>query len=371
MSSFFHINNLKILYIYRIQMAYQRRDLPNRTWKFPEERQSDYKGTITFRPVRYTPPEVQGSAISSLFRRESGNGALAQFVENGASAVTEAAVAGFQEGRSGSSGGVTSRDVFAAEGPEATLDITPTDNETITTPAVTTVNRGQGVILYLPAAIRVNDAVAYDAFDLGSIGAIGLGGMQAGQGATTALARGVGQATGSLIGLLEGNVNDQRGARLASARLAELGGATTRGVIRAGLATTANPNSINLFKSVNLREFQFDFKLIANSAREADAIENIVKFFRLTMYPDTINFDPNGLDIPLGYEFPDKFEITMRYNDEPVGVRILHSVLRNVSTSYNPSSMSWHKDGKPSEVDISLTFGEERALNRNDIFEGY
>lgn len=52
-------------------MAYQRRDLPNRTWKFPEERQSDYKGTITFRPVRYTPPEVQGSAISSLFRRES------------------------------------------------------------------------------------------------------------------------------------------------------------------------------------------------------------------------------------------------------------------------------------------------------------
>ena len=100
-------------------------------------------------------------------------------------------------------------------------------------------------------------------------------------------------------------------------------------------------------------------------------IENIIKFFRASMYPDTINFDPDGLNVPIGYEFPDKFQIEMLYNGQQVGLRILNSVLRSFQTNYNPQSMVWHKDGKRTEVDITIVFGEERALNRNDIFEGY
>lgn len=339
------------------------------TSRFPIERSEDYKGTITFRPVRYTPPEVSGGAFSAL-RRRGGGGSINQFLNSSEETALGSAIEGFREA---TGGGESNPDAADPRGRDQipALDPTPTETETLVTSATSTVDRNSGVILYLPSAIQVNDGVNYEQFDLGPIGAIGLAGIQSGQGAPSALARGIGQATGSLASLLSGNVADQRGARLAAARLAEQGNATTAGAVRAGLATTVNPNTINLFKSVNLREFSFTFKMIANSPREAEEIDRIVRFFRATMYPETINFDPGGLDVPIGYEFPDKFQIEMRYNGQPVGVRILNSVLRSVQTVYNPQSMSWHVDGKPSEVDVTLNFGEERALNRNDILQGY
>jgi hypothetical protein len=334
-----------------------RRELPTRTWRFPLERQNDYKGTITFRPVKYVPPEIGGDAFSALSNRGPGEGILSQLVNAAEETIISSVVEGFEQGRTGQS--------------SANLNPTPNDTETFVASAASVVDRNRGVILYLPSNILVNDVIGYGDFDLGAIGAIGLGGIRAGQGAASALARGVGQAAGSLASLLSGDVADQRGARLAASRLAEQGNTVAAGAVRAGLATTVNPNTINLFRNVQLREFQFTFKLIANSEREAEEIDNIIKFFRTTMYPDTINFDPEGLNIPIGYDFPDKFQIEMRYNGQQVGVRILNSVLRGFQTNYNPQSMAWHKDGKPTEVDITLNFGEERTLNRNDIFEGY
>ena len=336
----------------------ERRELPTRTWRFPLERENDYRGTITFRPIRYTPPEIAGGAFSAL-RREAGGGLLNQLFNTDEGTAVGAFLGGFESGRGGE-----------AES-EVSLNATPTDTDTYVSPATSVVDRNKGVILYLPANIVINDVVNYDQFELGPIGAIGAAGIKSGQGALNALARGVGQVGGSLAALFSGDVADQRGARLAAARLAEQGNATTSGAVRAGLATTVNPNQIQLFKSVQLREFTFTFKLIANSQREANEIENIIKFFRASMYPDTINFDPDGLNIPIGYEFPDKFQIEMRYNGQQAGIRILNSVLRGVQTNYNPQSMVWHKDGKATEIDVSLNFGEERTLNRNDIFEGY
>lgn len=330
-----------------------RRELPIGTFKFPIERESDYKGIITFRPVRYTPPEVSAVGISNLLTRQ---GSLRNFSEDAIGGFFE----GFDEAR-------TPEDVATSLEEAANLDNTTLDTDPIVSPATSVVDRRRGVILYLPSAILVQDAIGYENFDLGAIGAIGLSGAQAGQGITRSLAQGFGQATGSLANLLQGDVANQRGARLAASRLAEQGNAVVSGVTRAGLATTINPNTINLFRNVQIREFQFTFKLIANSERESLEIENIIKFFRASMYPDTINFDPNGINVPIGYEFPDKFQIEMSYNGQRAGVRILNSVLRQVQTNYNPQSMVWHKNGKPTEVDLQLSFGEERALNRNDI----
>jgi hypothetical protein len=330
----------------------ERRELPVGTLKFPIERADDYKGTITFRPVRYTPPEISGSGFSSILTRQ---GSIINFGEDALGGFTE----GYIQARTGT------------VDEEVNLDNTTRDTDPIVSPATSVVDRQRGVILYLPSNIVVNDVIGYENFDLGAIGAIGTAGAQAGQGFARSLLSGLGQATGSLANLLDGNVADQRGARLAASRLAEQGNTVTSGVVKSGLATTINPNTINLFRNVQLREFNFTFKLIANSQREANEIENIIKFFRASMYPDTINFDPDGLNVPIGYEFPDKFQIELLYNGQRVGLRILNSVLRSFQTNYNPQSMAWHKDGKPTEVDIAIVFGEERALNRNDIFEGY
>lgn len=349
-------------------MAYQRRALPS-GGRFPIEKSNDYLGTITFRPVIYNPPEVSGRAFADLFTRE-GDGLLTQLLNADEGSLASSFIEG-RRAASSASNGSTYDEVGIAGTPS--LNRTPLNTDTVVSSSTTTVVRDKGVVLYLPNAIQVNDTVSYDNFDLGAIGAIGAAGMRAGQGALNSLAQGTGQAYGSLVDLVSGNVAEQRGARLAAARLADQGRGVTGGVVRSALATTVNPNTILLFKNVQLREFQFQFKLIANSAREADEIDNIIKFFRTLMYPETINFDTEagGLNVPIGYEFPNKFEITMRYNNQQVGVKILHSVLRTFQSVYNPTSMSWHRDGKPSEVDITLGFGEERTLNRQDIEQGY
>ena len=61
----------------------------------------------------------------------------------------------------------------------------------------------------------------------------------------------------------------------------------------------------------------------------------------------------------------------MTYNGKPVATKFLDSNLISVQTTYNPSSMGWHVDGKPSEVDLTLNFGEPRALSKRDIEDGF
>ena len=53
--------------------------MPKGTYKFPLERVNDYKGVMTFRPIKYTPPEIQGNILGSTFKNVT-NG-LRQFSE--------------------------------------------------------------------------------------------------------------------------------------------------------------------------------------------------------------------------------------------------------------------------------------------------
>jgi hypothetical protein len=326
------------------------------THRFPLERQNDYKGIIVFRPIPYTPPEVNTGIVRDQFKKVYDYGV--DQLKKSSSFLYDP----FSIGRQ--------------DGPEK---LTPPSLETpVTQQTVRPAIRGvpdtdNGVILYLPQSIQYNDIIAYEQLGLGAIGAIGLAGIQSGAGAGSALYRGANQAVTSTIDLLTGKNMDQRAARLAATRLAENIpiGEGAQGAVKAGLGTTMNPNMINLFKSVSLREFSFTFKLIASSYQESIAIEKIIKFFRTTAYPDTINFDPDGLDVPIGYEFPNKFQITMKYNNNDVGLKILPSVLRSVQVTYNPGSMGWHREGHASEVDLTLMFGEERTLTKKDINQGY
>ena len=47
--------------------------------------------------------------------------------------------------------------------------------------------------------------------------------------------------------------------------------------------TIVNPNVRSIFRGVNLREFTFQFKMIATSRQEADVIDKII-----THFPDLI-----------------------------------------------------------------------------------
>ena len=78
---------------------------------------------------------------------------------------------------------------------------------------------------------------------------------------------------------------------LAQKRIAKMGasGAAIAGGMTAASKITTNPNTKAMFTDVPLRSFSFSFTLIPTTARESSEIENIVKTFRMELYPTTLS----------------------------------------------------------------------------------
>ncbi len=220
------------------------------------------------------------------------------------------------------------------------------------------------VMLYLPQGLQFRDNVTYENVDVGATGAA----ISQGASILGSMADGV----GSFVQGMSGGGADGL-AKLATVRLAQSAGKFSD-EITAGLklqtGVTTNPNSRSLFKQVNMREFQFNFKMIARSKAEQDQIKKIVKFFRSELYPDDIPVEVGGQEISLGYNFPNKFNIEFEYDGKTIAHKLKPCFLRAVDTTYNASQMAFHDDGEFLEVDINLNFTETVTLSKKDIAEG-
>ena len=73
----------------------------------------------------------------------------------------------------------------------------------------------------------------------------------------------------------------------------------------------------------------------------------------------------------MGYNFPNKFQISVEYNEEEIATKIKPCFLRDVGTTYNPQTMAMHKDGGFSEIEMTLNFQETKTLSRTDVQEGF
>ena len=110
------------------------------------------------------------------------------------------------------------------------------------------------------------------------------------------------------------------------------------------------------------------------SSREADEIQKIVKFFRTQLYPEQILSVGN---IPYGYKFPHLFRVRVQYEKTPGNftsidnMEILPCYLKNVSTNYNPQQSTFHKNGKPTQSNMTLSFTEYRTMHKKDIIDEY
>ena len=213
------------------------------------------------------------------------------------------------------------------------------------------------VSLYLPIGLQYRDNVVYENFDMMSTKVAAIAGGASALGKTAS------------EGLSSGASSQQ--AKLAVLGLQSKLPAEVAGAIREGGQITTNPNTRALFKQVNIREFAFQFKFIPQSEREAEEVRSIIQFFREELYPTEI-FDTIGdTKISLGYNFPNKFQISVEYNDEHVATKIKPCFLRDVGTTYNPQTMAMHKDGSFSEIEMTLNFQETKTLSRTDIQEGF
>ena len=233
-----------------------------------------------------------------------------------------------------------------------------------------TTSSNSKVELYLPENISITDAVTYGNLDLGTLGATIEQGVASGASIAATAVKGLTDGVGSFMESFSAKSFDTPLARLALTRTASKFGDRVGGAVALNTRTVINPNTRAMFESVPLRELPFTFRLIAKTQDEAEEIKNIIKFFRTELYPGTISASDN-IPISLGYKIPNLFEIRFEYDGKEIATKFLDCYLRNVSVVYNSENGAFHSDGNFSDIQLSLTFTESRALTRELIEEGY
>jgi len=228
---------------------------------------------------------------------------------------------------------------------------------------------GNMVKLYLPIALTQADGLSYAQPELGPFGAGAAAAMGQGKGILETLGEAAEKGFSNMADMVAGNLQGAA-AGLALQRTAAAMNGTAGNAASLAFGVTVNPNARTVFKGVNIREFAFQFKFIPKSSLEAKEVEKIIKRFRSYAYPDTINI----AGVNAGYKYPHMFELDLFYENEAgvkkrVGTKMKKCHLKAISTNYNSSSMAFHPDGYPVEIDLSLSFVEERTLNRSDIMD--
>lgn len=232
---------------------------------------------------------------------------------------------------------------------------------------------GEVIKLYLPVGFQQNDTFNIATPELGQIGAAAAAGVSGGKGILASAGGALAKGASTLIDFVSGGLAGDA-ALLAAAQMAaktpvvgtELGQAA-----QISAAVTVNPNVRSAFRGVAIREFTFSFKLISRSAAEAKMIEDIITTFRETAYPESIE----GGGISVGYKYPNIYDISIMFEKgdvkKRIGSKMRKCYLKSIAVNYNASSMSFHPDGNPVEVDLSLNFIEDQTLSRKDIKEGF
>lgn len=128
-----------------------------------------------------------------------------------------------------------------------------------------------------------------------------------------------------------------------------------------------NENLLVLFRSMGLRQFAYDFFFSPKSAKEAQAVRNIITSFRFHAHPE-VKFGYGLL-----YVAPGTFDITfMHRGKENENIhKVSTCVLTNVDVDYAPLGWSTHTDGMPIQTRLSLRFTETEIMTKEKIYAGY
>jgi len=229
------------------------------------------------------------------------------------------------------------------------------------------------ISLYLPVSLVITDNFGYDTPSLGVAGAAGFQALSAGTGAMGALSQSIISGKQSITDMVN-SAKTPALARLALARGAQKLNETAGAVASIAGAVSVNPNLRTQFRNVGIREFQFQFKFIPKSKKEADEIKNIINVFRKSAYPELIGGAGEGLSA--GYKYPMVFDVSSWFMPAAgkegakavrVGTKLKNTFIRSISVNYNAGSMAFHEDGTPAEIDLSFTMVEDRTLSREDV----
>lgn len=215
-----------------------------------------------------------------------------------------------------------------------------------------TVSTGTFITLYVPQSPQAKYSADYQDTDLGAL--------------TGLLAQG-----SSLEDVLTGS-SELAGRQLIGA--ADIGRAigvdiNFGGALQATTKKVANPFKEQLFKTMNFRDFAFEYKFAPRNQTELEAVLKIINEFKIHMHSEKSD---NGVFLI----YPSEFSIEFRYRGarNTFVQRIADCALTDMKVDYGrDGTLTTFKDtgGAPSEITLQLAFRELEILTRDMVEAGY
>ena len=215
------------------------------------------------------------------------------------------------------------------------------------------------ICLYMPDTVNYTMINDYDQVSLTqALGQAGLA-LQAGKEVTAGDLKGVGGGFGPGVNEVTGILAEKTG----------LFGAGITDVLLFNAGYAQNPQIELLFKSIQNREFLFDFKLVAKTRDEAVTIKNIIQTLRFHAAPEIPKTGGGRYFVP-----PDEFDIRFMYGDKenPNIPKISTCVLQGIDVNY-ASAGQWTTfwNGSPVEIALQLRFKEVEILHKELVNQGF
>jgi hypothetical protein len=208
-----------------------------------------------------------------------------------------------------------------------------------------------------PANISINDSATYNIVDLGTVGGAVSSAMQKSDSLESFAKNIAGEANTAKQNFKTGQVLN------AAIQKSPLIPDSIKGASKLASRSLTNPNSNTTFSGNAIRSFTFSFKMVANSAEEAELVRKIHSKFRKFAYADAAG---------TFLTFPPTWTITF-YNgmgeENEFIPKIFSCYLVSVESTLNSTINMFHADGAPLEVDINISYQETRVLNRRDIID--
>jgi len=240
-----------------------------------------------------------------------------------------------------------------------------TNNSFIKTTDLTT----DAIALYMPDTLMFMQQQTYEQLNLGS--EIGGQAAAAGRSALQAQQGGGPQASKASITKSSGLLID----RLITGRAgALLGQNSALAAFTKITGTAVNPLLEMIYKSPNLRTFQFDFIFYPRDEKESLEVQRIIERFRFHHSPELIK-EAQGFLIP-----PSEFDIRFYYGgfQNPNIPKIATCVLTNIDVNYSPNGFSAYeipgesqpslgRTGMPVAISMNLQFTEKTYLTKSDF----
>ena len=207
------------------------------------------------------------------------------------------------------------------------------------------------ITLYMPAQIQVSQKANYGEAEIGLAVAAALG-------------TGKMFTEGFNFGDFASNVGKE-GAQAIANTLEGAGATGAKAALAIQSGKTTNNRTEMKFEGIDRRAFQFSFRLLPRSQKEANNIKDIVTLFRFHSMPEIDGDSGRGRTLIA----PSTFDI--QYHPDQHLHKISTCVLEAVDVKYGGDRPQFFKDGQPSETELTLSFKELEIITKERVAAGF